>query len=93
MENNTNFNWKQKKSGLKEVLDKEVSIRNSNQVIQAVDFYEQSNYFIDTLKDEFCRPVGDDWMEFKEPVNMADIEDLPSVKSKQSPSKNLPSAT
>jgi len=31
------------------------------EVIQAKDFYEQSNFFIDTLKQDFCEEKPDGW--------------------------------
>mmetsp|Transcript_11526 Transcript_11526/g.17377 ORF Transcript_11526/g.17377 Transcript_11526/m.17377 type:complete len:133 (-) Transcript_11526:1683-2081(-) len=92
MDNNTNFNWKQKKVGAFTTLGgglykvepgkAPISVKGHKQVqIEAHEFYETSNYFIDTLQTEFCRPVGDDWMEFNEPINEQDVKDLPSEKA------------
>jgi len=41
-----------------------------NKEIDAVDFYEKSNYYIDLLRDDFATKRGNDWYELNSPVDV-----------------------
>jgi len=41
--------------------------------IGAVDFYEQSHFFIETLKDDLCQKDEGGWYSLKEPVEKSEI--------------------
>ena len=45
------------------------------QQLPAQEFYENSNYFIDVLKTEFCEDKGEGWYEIKKTYNMQTINE------------------
>jgi len=73
LDNNTNFNW-----------NKAHAIEVQGETTLPMDrFYQQSHYFIDTLKDEFCKKQEGDWFKIVDPVPQAEAKELPIFEAEE----------
>jgi len=70
IENNTNFKWTNKDSVSTVIKEQTIRVQGDVEMakpepVEAVDFYQQANFCIDELKDDFFEEIAGGWWQQK----------------------------
>jgi len=54
-----------------------VRLSGEAEYIEAAEFYEQSNYYVDILKDDFCHKEAGGWFKLRDVVSTEELQSIP----------------